>query len=444
MKSAIRLSLAGAVLLVMVIVAALAADWPAFRGSHGGVSKEKDLPVEWTKDNFLWKTKLPGPGSSSPIVLGDKLFLTCYTGYGTGITKGFKDKGVFGFSDAGGDQKKLRLHLLCVDRKTGKITWNKEIEPKLPEFPFKGFIREHGYASSTPVTDGKNVYVFFGKTGVLAFDLDGKQLWQTSVGDKTDEWGSASSPILFGNKVIVNASIESNSLVALDQKTGDKVWSVKINGKCWGSPVMVKTADGKHEVVLSLPGQVVGFDPEKGTELWQCEGIQGGVFGQAYTMSTPVVRRGIIYVVGGGGPVPKKSLAIKPGGRGNVTKTHVLWQQKAGTGIPSPVLDGDYVVFVDGNAVALNTADGKVAANERLYTSGGEYCSPILAGDKIFVLTRFDGVYVTSFDGKFHKLAHNTFDGDDSIFNSSPAISDGRMYIRSNAYLYCIGNKSEK
>src|SRR5260370_5384093 len=169
---------------------ACAGDWPGFRGSQGGVADDKDLPVQWTKDNFLFKVKVPGVGASSPIVSGDKVFVTCYSGYGTTITKGFsfgkggKGKGGKGKggSDTGCDQKNLKLLLVCLDAAKGDIVWQKEIRPKLPEAPFANFIREHGYASSTTVTDGKNVYVFFGKTGVFAFDMEGKQLWQADVG----------------------------------------------------------------------------------------------------------------------------------------------------------------------------------------------------------------------------------------------------------------------
>src|SRR5262249_16832347 len=154
-------SAALALLFVTASLGSLAADWPGFRGSRGGVAPDKDLPVVWTKDNLLWKAKLPGPGASSPVVVGDRVFVTCYTGYGLTLSKGFGKKGAFakGGGDAG-DQAKLRLHLLCLDRATGQVKWQKDIDPKLPESAFNNFNREHGYASSTPVSDGQQVYVF--------------------------------------------------------------------------------------------------------------------------------------------------------------------------------------------------------------------------------------------------------------------------------------------
>src|SRR5262249_19253914 len=153
-----------------------------------------------------------------------------------------------------------------------------------------------------------------------------------------------------------------------------------------------------------------------------------------------VARDGIVYVVGGGGPTAQAmAMAIKTGGRGDVTNTHVLWKQRAGTTISSPVLCGDYLCWVSGTAVALRVSDGKVAYRERLYSEFNEYVSAVSAGDKVFALTRSDGLYVLKGGGTFERLAHFDFTGDTSIFNASPAISDGRMYIRSNAYLYCIG-----
>jgi outer membrane protein assembly factor BamB len=458
---------AAAVVSVGAFLSSLsAADWPGFRGNNGGTAADDDLPVKWTKDNFLWKVKLPGPGTSSPITTGDKLIVTCYTGYGTQITKGMGGfggggfgkggfgkggfgKGGFGkggFGKGGANdpaQKNLKLMVLCLDRHKGTVLWQKEVEPKLPEVSFTGFMREHGYASSTPVTDGERVYAFFGKTGVVAFDLEGKQLWQAGVGKGTNMWGSGASPVLHKNLVIVNAAIESEALVALDRMTGKEVWRARGVGTCWSSPVVAETKDGKHEVVVNMPGKVVGYDPQTGEKLWTCTGI-GSAGGFGYTASTPVARDGVVYVIGGGGPsVRATALAIKAGGRGDVTKTHLLWKRNSGTSMASPVLVGDHLCWVAGTATSLKAADGKVAYQERLYSDRNEYVSAVAAGGKIFALTRTEGLYVLAGGDKFERLAHNEFAGDSSIFNASPAISGGRLYVRSNAYLYCIGNKPQ-
>jgi hypothetical protein len=165
-----------------------------------------------------------------------------------------------------------------------------------------------------------------------------------------------------------------------------------------------------------------------------------GGFGP-YTASTPVAKDGIVYVIGGGGPTPAAALAVKAGGRGDVTKTHVVWKARAGATNCSPVLSGDHLFWADGSVTSLKIADGKVAYKERLYSASNEYVSPVSAGDKIYALTRNDGLFVLAGGGTFEKLSRLDFKGDTSIFNASPAISDGRLYVRSNEYLYCIGKK---
>ena len=193
----------------MIASNAIAADWTQFRGPGGqGVTSEEGLPLTWRDtENISWKTQLPGYGASSPIALGDRLYVTCYSGYGIDRKNP-------------GSMEDLRLHVVCLNR-AGKILWDQQVEPRLPE---SERVRDHGYSAATPATDGKHLYIFFGKTGVLKFDLDGNQLWQADVGDKTHGWGCGTSPVLFENLVIVNASVESGSLVAIDKESGKEVW----------------------------------------------------------------------------------------------------------------------------------------------------------------------------------------------------------------------------
>lgn len=457
-----------AFLISFALLNSLAADWPGFRGNGSAVGDAKDLPVEWSKDNILFKVKLPGPGTSSPIVTGDRVFVTAYSGYGTAISKGMKG-GFGGFPGKGGgkgkgggssdpEQKKLRLLLLCLDRTKGEVLWKKEIEPKLPEINFGGMNALHGYASSTPVTDGKRVYVFFGKTGVLAFDLEGKQLWHKDVGSRTDQWGSATSLALTKKAVIVNAAIESDSLVALDKESGKELWRKKGMGKTWSSPVVVALKDGKQEVVVSVLGKIRAFDPDTGDELWYSEGIgdksgggkgggKGGFgggfggFGGGYTCSTPAVQGDVVYAMGSSPGIQATTVAVRAGGKGDVSKTHVLWRVNSAASICSPVVNDGLVYWVDGTVTCLGADKGNKVYRERLYDGRQEYTSAVLADNKIFALTRFDGLYVLAAGEKFKQLAHHTFEGDKSIFNSTPAISGGRIYVRSNEYLYCVGKK---
>ena len=243
----------------ILLPAALHADWPRFRGPNGSgvAADDKPTPVKWSeKENLKWKVALPGAGVSCPIVVGERVYVTCYSGYGL-------DRG------KPGDQKDLKRHLVCLDRETGKTLWDKTVDPVLPEDPYTGMgVPEHGYASHTPVSDGQRVYVFFGKSGAVAFDLEGKQLWQTSAGTESDPrgWGSASSPILFKNLLILTASSESEALVALDSETGKQVWRAEaagLNG-VWGTPVLVKVDDSRTDLVIGVPNEIWGLNPETG------------------------------------------------------------------------------------------------------------------------------------------------------------------------------------
>ena len=223
------------------VVLLLLQDWSQFRGPAQGVSAEKSLPASWSAtEHVVWKTALPGPGTSSPILVGDKIFLTAYSG--------------FNVPGEPGDMNALKRHLVCLDRKSGKLLWKKDVEAKLPEQPK---IRdEHGYASSTPASDGKRIYCFFGKSGAKAFDLTGKELWTADVGDALHGWGSAASPVLYENTVLINASVESQSLVALDVATGKEVWRARGIKESWNTPVLAKT-----ELLLAIQGKILGLDP---------------------------------------------------------------------------------------------------------------------------------------------------------------------------------------
>jgi len=270
-------------LLVLTFSAAtlFAADWTQFRGKGGlGISEETGLPLKWSaKENVVWKTEMPGPGTSSPITLGDRVFLTCYSGYE--LQPGM------------GDPNVLVRHLLCLNRKGGEIIWHKKFQPKLPEHKYQGEGSYHGYAASTPTTDGKRLYVFFGKSGVFCFDLDGKELWQTSVGDGTSRWGSGSSPLLYKNLLIVNASAESGSLVALDKTTGKEMWRAKGIGSSWNTPLLIPGKE-KTELVVSISNHLVSFSPDTGDELWRAEGVH------RYVCPSVVYHEDVVFAIGGG------------------------------------------------------------------------------------------------------------------------------------------------
>ena len=418
-----------------------ASDWKRFRGPNGsGVSDEKNLPISWgdsdswiDSENLKWKIPLPGVGSSFPIVVGDRVFVTCYSGYGLD-------------SKSPGDIKDLKRHLLCLDAKSGKIIWQKDVEAVLPEDQYRGYIREHGYASNTPVSDGERVYVFFGKTGVLAYDMDGAKLWQVSVGSGSSNrrWGSAASPILYKNLVIVNASEESRSIIALDKTTGKEIWKAESNKLelSYTTPVIVPLDKGQQELVISMPREVWGLNPDTGKTNWYA-----GINLSGNISPSPMTANGIVYVFGGYPSIG--GVAIRTGGKGDVTDSHVMWSTADASYITTPVIFGEHLYWVSdkGYAYCMEADTAEVIFREKLEISGGGnpfYASVVLADGKIYAVSRKNGTFVFAAKPQFQQLAHNQLASDDSDFNASPAISNGRIFLRSNTYLYCIESMSQE
>ncbi len=409
--------------LVSFVSSSSGADWAQFRGPGAqGKNASTNLPLTWgDNSNVVWKTILPGPGASSPITFGDRIYLTCYTGYATS-------------SREPGEMSNLKRHLLCLNLGEGKILWNTPVQAEMPE---QARIREdHGYASSTPTADAERVYTFYGKTGVFAFDHSGRQLWTTKVGDKLNGWGSATSPVLYKNLLLVSASIESESLVALEKNTGKEVWRANIGPESWHAPALLNGPDGATEVVAAKNGRVVAFNADNGAALWN---LKTGI--PWYMCPTPVVQDGIVYVIGGRSP--NGALAIRAGGRGDVTESHVVWKVGKGSNVPSPILNEGHLYFAHENLgiiYCLNAKTGEVVYEERLEPSPGQiYASPVLAGGRIYFTGRGGRTVVVAASPKFERLADSTLENNRGMFNSSPAISGNRLLLRSNRALYCLG-----
>ena len=409
----------------LTVQSAVAADWTQFRGNGAtGRSDARNLPLSWSDDkNIVWKATLPGPGASSPITFSNKIFITCFTGFAVS-------------SREPGEMANLKRHLLCLNLGDGKILWNTPTPAELPE---QERIREnHGYASSTPVVDSERVYVFYGKSGVFAFDHGGKQLWKANVGDKLNDWGSATSPVLYKDLLIVNASIESDSLIALDKRTGKEAWRAAGATESWHVPAFVTAPDGKTEIVIAKNGRVLGFDAETGAALWNAKtGIPW------YMCPTPVAENGIVYVVGG--RQPNGALAIRAGGRGDVTASHVVWKLGKGSNVPSPILHDHHLYFAHENLgiiYCVNAKTGELIYEERLEPNPGQiYASPVAGDGKIYFTARGGRTVVIAAAPKFERLAENTLEGNRGVFNSTPAIAGNRLLLRSNRTLYCMGSE---
>jgi outer membrane protein assembly factor BamB len=428
-------------LLVALLAAApvAAADWPQFRGpDRSGVSPEAGLPVEWDATrNVRWKRELPGPGASSPIVFGGRVYVTCYSGYGTERVSLGKQIDL----KPPGNLADLRRHLVCVEAKSGTVLWTRaEADPDATDAPYKdGNIALHGYASHTPCADADGVYAYFGAAGAVGFGHDGRKLWgpvRLGRNARNHAYGSGASPLLYKDLFVVNAVIETAVLyeqgdtVALDRRTGREVWREKVGGE-WSSPQLVAVG-GAAELVVGThhPGPWVGLDPLTGKRLWECKAKDG--------CGMPVVHDGVVYTFHQDGKA-----AIRAGGRGDVTATHKLWETTNGMRISSAVYhDGRLYWTNDGHlANCTDARTGREVYRERLGKGGDCYASPVLSEGRLYFVSRTTGTYVVAAKPDFELLAHNRIEDDASVFNGSPAVSGGRLFLRSDRYLYCVGEK---
>ncbi len=409
----------GGALLAQAGAAATPPAWSQFRGPGGqGLCPDAALPVTWSADkNVRWKTPLPGPGGSSPVVFGDRIFLTSFSGYAVA-------------GSPAGDLSALLRHVIAVDRVQGRIFWSKDLPAKQPE---EAKVRDHGYASSTPLVDAERLYVFCGKSGVFAFDHEGRQLWQADVGSETHGWGSAASPVPYENTVIINAAVESGALVALEKTTGREIWRAGGIKESWNTPILVPVAGGKRELVMAMFGKVLGFDPDTGQNLWSCD------TGIGWYMVPSLANEGdMVYCIGGrtGG-----ALAVRAGGRGDVTASRRLWTLSKGSNVSSPLLYQGHLYWFHENlgiAYGIDAASGKVVFEERLNRAGQIYGSPVLASGRIYGFTRNGTGFVLAARPQFEQLARNEL-GDRSSFDASPAVDGNRLLVRSDKFLYCLG-----
>ena len=390
-----------------------AEDWPRFRGPRGdGVSGDKQIPIEWSDTkNLKWKRDLPGAGFSSPIVVGDNVFVTAYSGT----------------SDS------VKRHLVCVGRQTGDIVWSKSVDGTSDGGD--GGFAYHGQASHTPVSDGEHVYVMFGSSGVRAFNMSGEQLWQKDVGnERAARFGTASSPILHGDLLIVTAGSESESVRAFNKKTGEEVWKTEASSlsSTYSTPLIVTNANNDAELLLGVVYELWSLNPTNGKLNWYAET-------RVDTAACPSVlaHDGVAYIVGGrsGGRA-----AVRIGGKGDVTDDNVLWSESGGSYVPSPILRNGHLYWINdrGIAICVDAKTGEEVARKRL--GGRFYASAVLIDDKLYAVSRFDGTHVIEATPEFSQIASNKF-SDDSDFSASPAVSDGQLFIRSDKTLYCIANE---
>lgn len=417
-----------------------AADWPQWRGPMGtGVSSEKNVPAEWSSNkNIKWKTPIPGRSHSSPIVFGHRIFLT--TAIEGDVVPGAKavkhivegDK-EFLHPDSVGADRRHTFKVICLDRETGKILWE---QIAFVGTPYDNRHRKSSYAASTPATDGKLVYAFFGSEGLYAYDVKGKLAWKADLGKLgTVGMGTGTSPILFDKLVLMQCDEEngeSSFIVALDKKSGKEVWrtprKVQVS---WATPVLVKTAK-RAELIASGTEAVIAYDPATGKELWRHTGVASNA------IPSPVANSEMVFVSAG---FPAKvAMAINLGGSGDLAE-EVAWKYEKGTAyVPSPILYGHYLYLTTDRGIltCLDAKTGQVKyEGGRVPIPATFTASPVAVDGKI-LLTSEDGDTFVIKAGPVHQIVGTNSVGEPVY--ASPAIADGRIYIRGEKNLYAIGN----
>lgn len=389
-------------------------NWTQFRGPTGrGHSADENVPLMWSSKSVRWKTRLKGKGQSSVVNWGERLFVT-------------------GASDNGRER-----HVSCVDAGTGRVNWEQTVKCAFPEKPH----RMNSYATPTCATDGERVVAFFGPGGLHCYDLEGNILWSREFGDFPGPWGVAASPVIVGSMVVQNCDAEgTSSLVALDLATGEPIWQTKREDKPrggWSTPVLIEVA-GKKELVLNGEQGVRGYDPKTGRELWFCRGFNGR------GSPVPDFADGLLFVVNG---KPGDAYAVRPGGSGDVTKSHMAWHapRRGGRDLPSPAVVGDFVVVasMSGLATCYSAKSGEVLWQEHLGVKGEYASAPLVVNGHLMFQTVYGGKTVVIKPGrKFEVVGVNDLGAEvDEAFRATLSPINGKIYARSHSMLYCIGSK---
>ncbi len=388
-------------------------DWPAWRGPTGqGYCFETNLPMTWSAtDNVKWKITLAEQGNSTPIVWKNKIFLT--------------------MAKKGGNLRSL----VCLDRADGKQLWKKDIDYPDKEQNWT----PDWYANSSPTTDGERVIVSFGSAGLHCFDFAGKELWKrTDLGKWQHQFGNAASPVLYHDLCILwcgpNNGKTGNQLLAVNKKTGATVWETPEKASSWGTPIIV-AIDGKDQLLYCPAFQLKSVDPKTGKELWHCDGLM------EYVYTSPLYSPELKIAVAMSG-YNKSALAVKVGGTGDITKDRLWHHPKNNQRVGSGIIIGAHVYILEDNGTPrcyeLKTGNEVWQVEKR--PSGTNWGSMVHAGGKLYVFTRDGSTVILKASPKYEVLATNRLASGEST-NSSPAISNGEIFLRTNRHLWCIAEK---
>ena len=393
---------------------AVADHWPSWRGPSGqGFCDEKNVPLKWSAtDHVKWKVPLTDQGNSTPIVWGDKIFLTQANKGGT-----------------------LRS-LLCLARADGKLLWQKNVSYDDKEKNWN----QSWYCNASPTTDGERVVVSFGSAGVYCYDFNGKELWKrTDLGKWEHSFGNGASPIIYGDLAIQwcgpNETKGRNFLLAVNKKTGETVWEHDEKEGSWATPLITKV-DGKDQLILGVGLRLKGFDPKNGKELWHCDGLQ------SYVYPSALVGNGVAVGMSGFG---KSSLAVKLGGSGDITKDRLwLHPRPANQRVGSGMIVGDHLYIIDENGQprCYELSTGKNLWEEVDRFKSVTWGSMIHAEERLYILMRNGETAVLAAKPKFEVLSVNGLSKGEQT-NSSLAVSDGEIFIRTFTQLWCISEKKK-
>lgn len=418
-----------------------AAHWPQWRGPEFTGMAPTAVPVEFGDDRHVrWKVPIAGRGFSTPVIWGNRIFLT--TAVPTGSTGrdaagepggGTRRGGGAGGGAAAGEEH--RFIVMCLDRRTGRTLWERVATTATPH---EGYHRQYGsFASNSPATDGRLVYASFGSRGVYAYDFDGRLVWRQDPGIRLRmrlQFGEGSAPLLVDDLLFLNYDQEGDSqLLALDKRSGRVVWRVsRDEASSWSMPVAI-TWKGQRQIVLAATNRVRAYDPATGQVIWECGGLGGNV------IPTPVVKDDLLIVMSG--YRDPKLMAIRLGGKGDLTGTGaVVWSTTRGTAYtPSPVLfDNRYYVLSDNGLLhCYNATTGQpFYQQKRLAEPDSFKASPIGAAGRLYLASESGVVTVVRMGDQFEILATNRFA--DQMFVSSPVVAAGELYLRSRTHLFCI------
>jgi outer membrane protein assembly factor BamB len=413
-------------------------NWAYWRGPASNGMAEGDAPLHWSDtENVRWKTAIPGRGESSPVIWGDRIFLTTAIKTGPEVKEEPPAQPAAKFNPMAkqGPQVEHKFDVLCIDRNTGKIVWQRTAKTAVPH---EGFHGTYGsFASNSPVTDGKHVYAFFGSRGVYCYDMDGNLLWEKDFGVRMQmrmAFGEGVAPVLSGDRLILLFDHQGDSFMSvLDKNSGKEIWRVSRDEiSSWAAP-LVLDYEGQKQIIVAATKKVISYDFNTGEVIWECAGLGDNVIPQ------PVAQDDLVFVMSG--YTKPNLMAIRLGRKGDLTGTDaIVWSQTKGNSYtPSPVLfDNKFYALTDNGMISCyNARTGEPYYHQvRLPKTYNFKASPVGANGKLYLASENEDVVVLRMGETFEVLATNTMT--DQMFIASPAISRGDLFLRSQNYLYCI------